>query len=114
MANQNKEIRAPRYEILRSKNDQIYFRLIARNGKVILSSETYKQAASAMKGIEAVRKTDLFSYFTGKDGRHYFRVVSYNNKIVGQSQGYKSMHACRKGAYSVSRNKGVGEVLINI
>ncbi|NND50607.1 MAG: YegP family protein, partial [Rhizobiales bacterium] len=38
------------------KDGQFYFNLKAGNGEVIATSEAYRQKASALKGIESVRR----------------------------------------------------------
>ena len=47
---------AAKFELKKSKNDKFVFNLLAANGQVILTSEMYESRASALGGIEAVRK----------------------------------------------------------
>ena len=42
-----------------SKNGQIYFNIVAENGQVLATSETYTSTQGLNKGIEAVK--DLFN-----------------------------------------------------
>lgn len=42
--------------IYKSLNNQFYYVITARNGKVLLTSETYKQRAGAYTGIAAISK----------------------------------------------------------
>ena len=44
------------FNIHKSADGQFYFTITAKNGQVLVTSETYKQHASAMKGINAVKK----------------------------------------------------------
>lgn len=46
----------PKFEIYVSKNGEFRFRLRARNGQIIASSEGYKSLAGCKNGIESVRK----------------------------------------------------------
>ena len=46
----------PKFEIYEDKAGEFRFRLKARNGEIILSSEGYKAKASCKNGIESVRK----------------------------------------------------------
>lgn len=46
----------PKFEIYADKAGEFRFRLTARNGEVIASSEGYKSKASCLKGVESVRK----------------------------------------------------------
>ena len=49
-------MRKPKFEYHRSKaDDQWYWRLKARNGKVIAVSEGYKTKRACLGGIESVR-----------------------------------------------------------
>jgi uncharacterized protein YegP (UPF0339 family) len=50
---------AAKYDVLTSSDGQFYFNLKAANGKIILTSERYKQKASALTGIKSVRKNSL-------------------------------------------------------
>ncbi|MHA1524573.1 MAG: YegP family protein [Alphaproteobacteria bacterium] len=47
---------AGKFEVKKRKDGQFMFNLKASNGEIIVTSEAYKQKASAMKGIESVRK----------------------------------------------------------
>ena len=49
----------PKFEIYTDKAGEFRFRLKARNGEIILSSEGYKAKASCENGIESVRKNAL-------------------------------------------------------
>lgn len=46
----------PKFEIYTDKAGEFRFRLKARNGEIIATSEGYKAKASCMNGIESVRK----------------------------------------------------------
>ena len=45
-----------KYKIKKSKDNQYYFTVVADNGRVLVTSETYKQKQSAEKAIEAIKK----------------------------------------------------------
>lgn len=47
---------AGKFELYKDKAGKFRFRLKASNGQVIASGEAYETKASAMKGIESVRK----------------------------------------------------------
>ena len=74
--------KAPKFKI-RNKS---HFVLVAPNGKVILTSETYKTLDSMKRGIRAVMKHSINSYnynkLVAKDGSHYFVLKARNNKVV--------------------------------
>ena len=46
----------PKFELYNDKAGEIRFRLKATNGQIIASSEGYKKKASALNGVESVRK----------------------------------------------------------
>ncbi|HET7760757.1 MAG TPA: YegP family protein [Phycicoccus sp.] len=47
---------AGKFELYKDKAGKFRFRLKASNGQVIATGEAYETKASAMKGIESVRK----------------------------------------------------------
>ena len=46
----------PKFEVYEDKSGEFRFRLKARNGEVIATSEGYKQKSSCLNGVESVRK----------------------------------------------------------
>jgi uncharacterized protein YegP (UPF0339 family) len=44
-----------KFEIDRARDGQWYFRLVAPNGEVVLTSETYRSRAGAQNGIAAIQ-----------------------------------------------------------
>ena len=46
----------PKFEVYADKKGEFRFRLKARNGEIIATSEGYKAKASCMNGIESVKK----------------------------------------------------------
>ena len=46
----------PKFEVYTDKGGEYRFRLKARNGEIIATSEGYKQKASCLNGIESVKK----------------------------------------------------------
>lgn len=49
-------IKNPKFEVYNDKKGEFRFRLKARNGEVIATSEGYKTKASCLNGIESVKK----------------------------------------------------------
>lgn len=49
-------VKNPKFELYTDKAGETRFRLKARNGQVIAASEGYKSKASALNGIESVKK----------------------------------------------------------
>ena len=50
------EVKHPKFELYTDKAGEFRFRLKARNGEIIATSEGYKAKASALNGIESVKK----------------------------------------------------------
>lgn len=46
----------PKFEVYTDKSGEFRFRLKARNGEIIATSEGYKSKASCLNGVESVRK----------------------------------------------------------
>lgn len=53
-------------ELKRAKKNQFYFRVKAKNGRVLVTSETYKSKASAWKAMESLENL-MMGYFDIKD-----------------------------------------------
>ena len=95
---------AGKFELKKSKNDKYFFSLLAGNGQTVLVSEMYDTKASALAGIESVKKNaaDEAKYvrLDGKDGSPYFTLRAGNNQVIGQSQMYASAAARDSGIAS--------------
>jgi len=96
------------FELKTAKNGQFFFNLKASNGQVILSSEMYKAKASALNGIESVKKnaSDARRYakLTAKSGKFYFTLRAGNSQVIGNSEMYESEAARDNGIASVTKN----------
>lgn len=95
------------------KNGEFYFRLKAKNGEVILTSQGYKTKASCLNGVESVKKNseeeERFEIKEAKDGRKFFNLKATNGQIIGSSQMYKSESGLKNGIASVQKN-AAGEI----
>ena len=102
------------YEISTKADGQCSFVLKAGNGEVILRSETYTARASAVNGIESVRKNcaedKRYDRLTAKDGRTYFNLKAANHQVIGSSQLYASAASRDAGIESVKKNGPVATV----
>jgi len=99
---------AGKFELKKSRNGKFHFNLLAANGQAILSSEMYEARASAMNGIESVKKNGgkdaSYERLTGKDGSPYFTLKASNGQVIGQSQMYSSAAARDSGIASCIGN----------
>ena len=102
------------FEIKRAKDGQFYFSLKAPNGQVILASEMYQAKASALNGIESVRKSagaaEHYNKLVAKDGKLYFTLKAANHQVIGNSEMYDSETARDNGIDSVMKNAATAEI----
>lgn len=102
------------FELFQSeKNQEYYFRLKAKNGQVILTSEGYSSKAAAKNGIESVKKNAAddarFERKETAGGKFRFNLRAGNNQVIGTSQNYASKDGMENGIQSVMANSQ-GEV----
>lgn len=94
--------------ILKSSGDKFMFNLRSGNHQVILTSQRYASKASALAGIESVKKNSpddaRYGRLTAKDGSHYFNLKAANGEIIGSSEMYTTAAARDKGIDSVKTN----------
>ncbi|HWA93307.1 MAG TPA: YegP family protein [Terracidiphilus sp.] len=99
---------AGKFVIRKSSDDQFWFVLKAGNGETILTSERYKAKASALNGIESVRKNapldERYEKKVDKAGHPRFNLKAANHEIIGSSEGYNSESARDHGIASVKAN----------
>jgi len=92
----------------KSTNGQFHFNLTAANNKIILSSETYRNKASAQVGIQSVKANcaaDVhYDRRTSAKGQAYFVLIAANKEVIGGSEMYSSKSAMERGIASVKRN----------
>ena len=108
---------AGKFELKKSKNDKYFFNLLAGNGQIILSSEMYEAKASAVNGMESVKKNSAddsrYERLTGKDGSPYFVLKAGNSQVIGQSQMYSSESA-RDGGIASCKTNGPTAPLVDL
>ena len=106
------------------------FNLLAGNGQVIATSQTYKALRSCLAGVESVRtnapiaavedqtqedwtkeKCPKFQVYQDKAGEFRFRLKAKNGQIIAVSEGYKAMKSCLNGIASVRKNAAEGNIV---
>ena len=106
---------AGKFHIKNSSDGQFRFVLKAGNGETILTSELYKAKASAINGIESVKKNapldERYDRKTNKADQPYFNLKAANHEIIGTSESYSSKEACENGIASVKKNAPEAEVV---
>ncbi len=105
-----------KFEIFKSqKNDKVYFRLKAKNGQVILSSQGYSSKSSAKNGVESVKKNaskdELFERKEAANGKFHFNLLAANKQIIGSSQMYASKSGMENGIDAVKRTAPEAEIV---
>lgn len=104
------------FEIFKSeKTEKYHFRLKAKNGEIILTSEAYAAKAGAENGVRSVIENTKegdkrFECRQAKDGSPYFVLKASNGQIIGQSQMYSSDASCNNGIQSVIKNAQEGKI----
>ncbi len=97
-----------KFELKKGKSGKFSFNLKSANGKVVLTSQTYKSKAAAKNGIKAVctncSKKANFEQKVTKAGKPYFVLLASNKQVVGKSQSYASRASMLKGIASVKKN----------
>jgi uncharacterized protein YegP (UPF0339 family) len=97
------------FEITRSaKSGEFYFHLKAGNGEIILRSEGYTKKASAVNGIDSVKKNSpletRYERKTTKNGDLFFNLRAKNRQVIGTSETYKAEASRENGIVSVKKN----------
>ncbi|MFN3242935.1 MAG: YegP family protein [Planctomycetota bacterium] len=99
---------AAKYDLKPTSDGQFMFNLKAANGEIILTSERYKQKASAENGIESVRTNspldERYDRRTSSAGSPYFVLKAGNGEIIGKSEMYSGDAAMENGIASVKQN----------
>ncbi len=109
--------------VLTEAKNGFKFNLVAGNGEVIASSQVYKSAATAKKGIASVsanapiakienqtekdfkaETNPKFEVYKDKKGEFRFRLKAKNGQIIATGEGYSKLDSCLKGVASVQKN----------
>ena len=109
--------------VLSQTSNGYKFNLVAGNGEVIATSQVYKSAATAKKGIASVAATapvanienqtekdfkaavnPKFEVYKDKKGEFRFRLKAKTGQIIATGEGYSKVDSCLKGVASVQKN----------
>ena len=109
--------------VIRSTEKGSRFNLVAGNGEIIATSQTYKSLASCKGGIFSVQtnapiakiedqsKEDFervtcpkFQVYVDKAGEFRFRLLAKNGQNIAASEGYAKLSSCLNGIESVRKN----------
>ena len=105
---------AGKFELYKDKAGEFRFRLKAANGQNILASEGYKQKASAMNGIDSIKKNassdENYERKETKSGGLMFNLLAANKQVIGTSESYTTAAARDNGIESVKKNAPTADV----
>ncbi len=119
-----------RFEVKQTSNAGYMFNLIANNGKVICTSQTYASLATCKVGIESIRtncgsaiedqtlvepvlrKNPKYEIFLDVAEKYRFRLKASNGEIIAASQGYTRKDSCVKGIRSIAKHAPDAEIVI--
>jgi len=85
---------------------QFMYRLKASNGEVLFTSNGYSSKASAIQGLEVVKKAiDAGSFHVKKDkqGRYQFELYALNKSMLITGETYPNKESCMSALDSVRR-----------
>jgi uncharacterized protein len=95
----------PKFQIFKSTMSvQYHFRLRARNGETILSSEGYTTKQNCHYAIDSVKVNAPYdSRYERKDGynNYTFNLKAANGEIIGRSENYTTKPARENGIEAV-------------
>jgi uncharacterized protein YegP (UPF0339 family) len=102
------------FELFRNDaGGKFHFRLKSPNGETILASEAYAQKASALNGIQAVKRhageSSNYEIKAVSGGKWHFVLRATNGETIGSSQLYADRDGARLGIAAVAKH-AAGEV----
>ncbi len=107
----------PSFIMDNTQDGQFHFNLTARNGEIILTSESYTTKGACENGVESV-KTNApdearFDRNVASNGQFYFNLKATNGEIIGTSEMYTTEAARDNGIESVMTNAPVADIQDN-
>jgi uncharacterized protein len=90
-----------RLEVEQGVSGQFHFNFFAKNGQIVLSSESYTDEANAWNGALSVQENGVNSYSyevkQAASGGFFFNLKAANGEIVGTSQVYTTAESAKSG-----------------
>lgn len=109
--------------VVRKTEKGARFNLLATNGQVIATSQTYKRLSSCKGGVASVQanapianledqtvedweptRCPKFQVYTDKAGEFRFRLLASNGQNICHGEGYVRKDSCLNGIESVRKN----------
>lgn len=92
-------------------------KLLASNGEIMLTSETYTTVDGAKGGIATIVKgvdSGKFVVYQDKNGNYYYKLKTATNRLLCVGEIYKSKEQCLKAVESVKRFAGNATVNLDV
>ncbi len=93
---------AGHFETFVGADDQVYFDLVAPNGKNMLRSEGYVSQSNARRGMQAVvdngANAAAYRVKSTTSGEFYFDLVARNGETISSSDSYTTKSSAERGA----------------
>jgi len=90
-----------RVTVTQGDSGQFHFNVYAKNGQIVLSSETYTDVANAYNGAFSVQENGVATYAyeikQSAAGGYFFNLKAANGQIVGTSQQYTTAAGAQAG-----------------
>lgn len=107
MSFQEAKMNNPKFQIYKSNDGQFRFRLIARNGQIILNGEGYASKQGCQGGISSIKSNatqdSRYQRKTATNGQFFFTLVAANGETLGRSELYVTEQNREKGIEAVKR-----------
>ena len=120
-----------KFVVKQTKNGGVKFDLLATNGQVIATSQTYKTIRSCRAGVASVikcaaaanvedqtaegfvaQKCPKFEIYQDKAGEFRFRLKARNGENIGRSEGYVAKTSAMNGIASIGKNAPDADVVV--
>lgn len=98
-------VTAGRFEVFKGLDGKNYFHLRAKNGEIVLQSQSYTTNAKAKAGVASVQSNGLvaarYTVLAAVDGRYYFTLKATNGQVIARSQLYSTKYSAERGVETV-------------
>ncbi|MEO8703347.1 MAG: DUF1508 domain-containing protein [Kofleriaceae bacterium] len=96
-----------RSEVVQGESGQFHFNFFAKNGQIVLSSESYTSQEAAFNGAFAVQTVGqnaaAYTVKQSESGSFFFTVKAENGQVVGISQQYTTKQSAQTGAAALQK-----------
>ena len=119
-----------KFVVKTTKSGDYKFNLLATNGQVIATSQSYSSLKSCEAGVESVKNNALahvedqtvegyetlthpkYELYQDKAGEFRFRLKAKNGEIIATGEGYVSKANCQNGIASIGKNAPEAPVIV--